>query len=263
MLEAHKGQWRARLRFNVDGGHACVRGPCRDDAVAAKQDLKTLLQAKSGRRGVAAYEATASAAADLKLSALVSRFDEEQPDQRQDVLRLAREAVSAMESRNGKAAVEALGMLLSHRSGLDGGLLDGRTLLTEAVRHSCHDAAELLLEHGANPNVASDSGLAPLHVAAMSGKLSLMHSLLQWGADPSLPDAGGMSPLQKAVVLAPPATLQAAREMLLTVGVRETSADLGRLAARLRSDRDDAAYLARFRGDGAAPPSIGVASHGL
>jgi len=48
---------------------------------------------------------------------------------------------------------------------------------------------------------------------------------------------------------------------LLLCGGRESAADQRRLAIRLLADKNDAAYLARFRGDAVAPPASGVASH--
>ena len=95
----------------------------------------------------------------------------------------------------------------------------------------------------------------------MGGKLASMHALLLWGADPRLGDGAGLTPLQKAIVTAPTATLDDARELLLLSGGRESDADRRRMAIRLLADKNDAAYLARFRGDAAAPPASGVASH--
>jgi hypothetical protein len=166
-----------------------------------------------------------------------------------------------MQNGNRAAVSDLLSSVLTHPASLDDGFVSGRTLLAEAVRFNCQDVVETLLEHGADPNAACSSGLAPLHLAAMAGKLSMMHALLLWGADPCLGDSAGLTPLQKAVVTAPNAILDEARELLLLSGGRESAADRRRMATRLLADKNDAAYLARFRGDAAAPPVSGVASH--
>jgi len=273
MVEREKDQWRARLRFKIGGARAAVRGPCRDEQESARRDLEVLLRAKAGTLGdQAAYEAVATAAAELKARVAGRRSiaapaqrdlctDADWPDQKAEVERLARQLAEAMQDGNHAAAHELLSSFLQHPAGLDDGFVAGRTLLAEAVRFNCQDVVETLLDHGADPNAACSSGLAPLHLAAMGGKLALMHALLLWGADPRLGDGAGLTPLQKAIVTAPTATLDDARELLLLSGGRESDADRRRMAIRLLADKNDAAYLARFRGDAAAPPASGVASH--
>jgi hypothetical protein len=117
------------------------------------------------------------------------------------------------------------------------------------------------LEHGASPNAACSSGLAPVHLAAMGGKLTSLHSLLWWGADPRQGDSAGFSPLQKAILTAPCDTLDDVRELLLLSGGQESASDRQRMRRRKLADENDVFYLARFRGDAAAPPASGVASH--
>ena len=270
MVESHKGQWRARLRFNLKGARTAVLGPRRSNAASAERDLAALLRAKAASMSSAgAYEAVAATSAELKASAAESAViaasarnssqDENEPSQKVEVEKLARKAVAAMEGGDRAAAAEALTSLLCYPTSLDTGFVSGRTLLSEAVRWNCPELVEVLLEHGADPNAPCTSGLAPLHLAAMNGKLAFMHSLLLWGADPTMLDSGGLTPLQKAVLTAPPAALAGARELLLSAGARESEADRHRMAAREAADKNDAAYLARFRGDGAAPPGAGIA----
>ena len=272
MVESHKGRWRARLQFKIDGTRATVRGPCRTDSASAQRDLALLLRAKTASISSqgAYYEAVVAAAAQLKASAAKSvaigastescrQDNENEPSQKVEVERLARRAVAAMEAGDRAAAIEALTSLLCIPASLDNGYVCGRTLLSEAVRWNCPELVEVLLDYGADPNAPCASGLAPLHLAAMNGKLAFMHSLLLWGADPTMLDSGGLTPLQKAVLTAPPAALAGARELLLSAGARESAADRHRMAAREAADKNDAAYLARFRGDGAAPPGAGIA----
>ena len=275
MVESHKGQWRARLRFNLNGTRATVLGPCRTNSATAERDLAALLRAKTASMSSeGAYEAVAAAAAELKASAAKSaaigastenccQDDENEAGQKVEVERLARRAVAAMEGGDRAAAAEALTSLLCYPASLDTGFVSGRTLLSEAVRWNCPELVDALLDYGADPNAPCASGLAPLHLAAMNGKLAFMHSLLLWGADPARPDSGGLTPLQKAVLTAPPTALAGARELLLSAGARESAADRHRMAAREAADKNDAVYLARLRGDGAAPPGAGIASSSL
>lgn len=54
------------------------------------------------------------------------------------------------------------------------------------VRPSGHEAvALLLLDRGANPNVADIGGITPLHAAVRNGRLELTRALLLRGADPN------------------------------------------------------------------------------
>jgi ankyrin repeat protein len=54
------------------------------------------------------------------------------------------------------------------------------------VNKSGHEAvALLLLEHGANPNVADRGGITPLHAAVRNGRLELTQALIARGANPN------------------------------------------------------------------------------
>ncbi|KAM6960390.1 ankyrin repeat domain-containing protein 53 [Tautogolabrus adspersus] len=57
-----------------------------------------------------------------------------------------------------------------------------------------------LLEHGADVNVTSDSGVTPLHLAASEGLLDCTEILVQAGADVSARDGMGLTPLDFALI---------------------------------------------------------------
>jgi len=271
MLQNHKGQWRARLQFKIGNERSAVLGPCRIDPASAEHDLRVMQRAKqeSSLSGRAAFEAVSAVAAELRKSSAKHLVGDggpgedsfTPPSQQAEVEALARMVSKAMENGNRKGALDALMALLRHPASLDDGIVDGRTLLAEAVRWNCHDVVDALLEHGANPNALCSSGLTPLHMASMSGKLHLMHALVAWGADPNIPDAAGLTPLRRAILTAPVAAVAGARELLLSVGARETAVARQEMAARLAADKNDLFYLVRFRGDGVAPPASGVAAH--
>jgi cytohesin len=69
---------------------------------------------------------------------------------------------------------------------LDAALPNGETFLTQTVRQGDFALTALLLDRGANPNVANVQGLTPLDVAAMSSRGRIVRLLLDSGATPAL-----------------------------------------------------------------------------
>jgi hypothetical protein len=270
LVEKCKDGFRARLQFRLKRfGQRSVRGPWRGKAEAARHDLAQLLRAKaSASAGASRYEATRAAAASLAKLAMDERSLQESAqegnhaaNQRAEVEELARCAAEAMKDGDHGQALASTTELLRHPVGLDerwvGG---GRTLLAEAVRFNSAAVVAVLLDHGADVNMACVSGLAPLHIAAMNGRPALAHDLLLWGANPNQVDSGGLTPLRKAILLAPAAALMDTRELLLYSGTQESAADRQELARRVSADSSDRAFLARFHVTGHAPPESGVAS---
>jgi ankyrin repeat protein len=77
---------------------------------------------------------------------------------------------------------------------------DGFTPLGLAAFFGHLFAARLLLDTGADPNLASRNALrlSPLHSAAAAGHAALAGMLLQRGADPNAAESNGMTPLHTA-----------------------------------------------------------------
>ncbi|MCP3920709.1 MAG: hypothetical protein GY711_34720 [bacterium] len=79
----------------------------------------------------------------------------------------------------------------------------GETALHEAVRSAGEGMVRLLLERGADPSVAEESGSTPLHAAAedsLHGHLAgVVTALLNAGASPDAEDGEGRTPLHAAV----------------------------------------------------------------
>ncbi len=61
---------------------------------------------------------------------------------------------------------------------------DGTKVLSVAAASKSAQAALILLDSGADPNVADRSGTTPLHTAAQTGSLELANALLAKGANP-------------------------------------------------------------------------------
>ncbi|KAK2037828.1 ankyrin, partial [Colletotrichum somersetense] len=60
----------------------------------------------------------------------------------------------------------------------------GITPLLASVLQGQLDLANVLLKHGADPNIAAAGGCTPLIAAAKSGRQDLVGALLASGADP-------------------------------------------------------------------------------
>lgn len=76
----------------------------------------------------------------------------------------------------------------------------GLTVLMLSVYAKRRDIAQMLLEHGANPNKHTEGQWTPLIEASYQGYLEFVRLLLQYGADPSIKDLNGATAISEAVV---------------------------------------------------------------
>ncbi len=77
---------------------------------------------------------------------------------------------------------------------------DGRTALMAAAIDSKPDAAQILINAGANVDVQDPGGWSALHFAAQSGSLEIVGLLLEAGASVNVGDIHGNTPLGTATV---------------------------------------------------------------
>ena len=75
---------------------------------------------------------------------------------------------------------------------------DGRTALMAAAIDSKLDAAQILIDAGANVDAQDPGGWSALHFAAQSGSLEIVDLLLDAGASVNVVDIHGNTPLGKA-----------------------------------------------------------------
>jgi len=68
------------------------------------------------------------------------------------------------------------------------------------VFYGGHEAARLLLEHGADLNIPGYGGETPLHCASSSGKSKIVRLLLDHGAHVDAVDESGKTAFQLALV---------------------------------------------------------------
>ena len=99
-------------------------------------------------------------------------------------------------------------ILLKFKADPNDSQTDGQSVLFEALADTKLLAA--LLEHGANPNVATDANrYSPLMRAASMGNAEIVALLLQHKADPNATDSGGNTALLNAVQKQSPAAVRA------------------------------------------------------
>ena len=74
----------------------------------------------------------------------------------------------------------------------------GRTPLLKAARHnSKSEILQLLLKHGANPDIADEDNNTPLHFAAIRGTKDVAIFLLKLGANPYARNNTGNVPYEE------------------------------------------------------------------
>lgn len=76
--------------------------------------------------------------------------------------------------------------------------LNDHTLLEIAISRKSIFITNLLLKHGADPNVETTEGLKPLHLACFHGCLSITQCLLEFGAEVNAYDKQGNLPIHTA-----------------------------------------------------------------
>jgi ankyrin repeat protein len=121
---------------------------------------------------------------------------------------------------------------------------DGFTPLHLASFFGQLEAAAVLLEHGATPDVvaANASRVRPLHSAAAGGHAAILGLLLERGADPDARQQGGYVPLHAAAARGDEVSVR----LLLEHGAdRDLRADDGRRAADMATGDGRVAELLR------------------
>lgn len=85
-----------------------------------------------------------------------------------------------------------------------------------SINASCERIIRALVEAGLDPNVLSDSGVAPMHEAVSGdwGNPTAVRTLLELNADPDIPDSDGVAPLELVVSIGKPECV----ELLLNAG---------------------------------------------
>lgn len=95
--------------------------------------------------------------------------------------------------------VESINKFLARGDDINGANKDRRTPLYYAIQEDELEAAKVLLEKGAKPDIADCNGMVALHVAALNGDMVAVRLLVGHGADVNIFTPGGASPLRVAV----------------------------------------------------------------
>ena len=98
---------------------------------------------------------------------------------------------------------EAVRVLLEHNADINSQDYTGRTPLCYVLRNCTSkdqfmDMVQLLLEHGADPNICTNDHTTPLHAASSLGLLEAARLLLSHGANIDEKDGEGRTPFQLA-----------------------------------------------------------------
>ena len=110
--------------------------------------------------------------------------------------------------------VESARILLEAGADVNDALPNGTSALVEAAHSSQQAVGALLLEKGANPNVAA-AGYTALHAAVLRGGLDLVKALLAHGANPNAPITKGTPVRRNSEDFELPATLVGATPYVL------------------------------------------------
>ncbi len=119
----------------------------------------------------------------------------------------------AIAAKNGHAGVVSL--FLERKAPVDARNVAASTALFMAVEEERVTAAEILLNAGADPNIAGRSGITPVGAAAYTGNSALVAMLLNKGADPKAIDATGKT----AIIYAAGRAYTAVVKQLLDKGI--------------------------------------------
>ncbi|MDQ6707619.1 MAG: ankyrin repeat domain-containing protein, partial [Acidobacteriota bacterium] len=98
---------------------------------------------------------------------------------------------------------------------------DGATPLAWAVVRCNLELAKLLLEAGANPNLANEQGIGPLNIAITNGSPGMVELLLGKGADANIARESGETPLMTAARLGQIEIMKMLLDYHADVNVRE------------------------------------------
>ncbi|KAJ3502692.1 hypothetical protein NMY22_g18503 [Coprinellus aureogranulatus] len=106
---------------------------------------------------------------------------------------------TALRAACNKGELEAVNLLLEH--GADPNLTGGHwgSALHACACYDYVDCARALLEHGADPNVRNKDGDTPLHDACTEGYTKVAELLLDFGVDPTIRNNDGETALQQAM----------------------------------------------------------------
>lgn len=118
-----------------------------------------------------------------------------------DALQLDADGLSplllALQAKNDSIA----STLVDHQANVDGQTGSGLRLLHSAIQGNDDFAAQFLIRQGADVNYpAQESMMTPLHFAAVSNLCEVIQPLVDRGANVNAQDADGNTPIQRAIL---------------------------------------------------------------
>ena len=134
---------------------------------------------------------------------------------------IPRAAPDAADKETGKIPVENLEIvkaLVEAGADINARGTIGSTALDMAVEWRYNNTVNYLLTHKADPNIADNGGMTPLHFIAMSGSAVMMENLLKHGAKVNATDILGSTALDDAARMSDSPTLDKKALLLLQHG---------------------------------------------
>ncbi len=156
--------------------------------------------------------------------------------------------------------VDRLQTLLSANADVNEPQVDGTTAMHWAVQHDDLQTAQLLVQAGANPDIANRTDAKPLQLAALNGNAAMLTLLIEAGADPNAQQTiNGDTALMIAARTGVPDAVQVLLDHGSEVNARETWGGTTPLMWAVNENHIDVINLLIARGADVNMPSLFVA----
>lgn len=173
----------------------------------------------------------------------VSALMQARYENKMEIVELLRKAASALDVFEAAAlgdVAQLRSLVVSDPGVVKAQSSDGFTPLHLACFFSQPEAAEFLIQKGANPNAVSPAQIAIIHSAAASRCAAMVRLVLQAGANPNLQQQGGYTALHEAAMHN---SVERARALLDAGADRSIRSEDGLTAAEMAAQKGNREVL--------------------